>query len=437
MTRKFKNAMREMKIRLAGSLFNDTEGVSWRVDGVLRDSNPDGDQRLLMDLLESEGRDVADVLLEMAVAGTNWMKCTDVEGAMMIFKYIEETGLVDDHHLDSFMMRKGQHFMGRFNMLAEPFWFLMELQNNFPDKTNVLKCVARHPWFSTEMKLDGADDVDEASVRLAIEAGVFEPKERNLLKQRLEIHEQQTKRRAGRAAKRRDAIDAMLDDARLMRDSHFSAYRYRELWLATMERDVEERLRFLSVLTDRKVSQKKKCGYLSNVVEKNLNGEEALALIDWEATKDFLLEAAEGSARGQDAVRAVVKCLVNHYNHIATYRKHTVDDQRQIYAFFQSPDSLLSVMRALEPSAAKGGPGAVQILATMVDTSAPQRWNAQQFQRMPGLNRKLKMAEVEELPNICRALLEVHTHPNRHRSKNIFEEVLDVEARQKIMLMYQ
>ena len=38
-----------------------------------------------------------------------------------------------------------------------------------------------------------------------------------------------------------DAIDAMLDDARLMRDIHFSAYRYRDLWLATMERGVEER----------------------------------------------------------------------------------------------------------------------------------------------------------------------------------------------------
>lgn len=55
----------------------------------------------------------------------------------------------------------------------------------------------------------------------------------------------------------------------------------------------------------------------------------------------------------------------------------------------------------------------------MVDTSAPQRWNAQHFQRMPGLSRKLRMAEVEELPNICRALLEVHTHPNRHGGKNI------------------
>ena len=437
MTRKFKNVMRDIKIHLARSLFNEGEGISWQVHRVLRDSNPDGDQRLLMDLLESEGRDVADVLLEMAVAATNWMKCTDVEGAMRIFKYIKETGLIEDHQLDSFMMRKGQCFMDRFNMLAEPFWFLMELQNNFPDKTKVLKCVARHPWFSTKMKMDRADDVDEASVRLAIEAGVFEPKERNLLKQRLEVHEQQTKRRA---AKRRDAIDAMLDDARLMRDRHFSAYRYRDLWLATMERDVEERLRFLSVLTDRKVSQKKKCEYMSGLLERNLNGTQTLALIDWETTKDFLLEAAEaaeGSARGQDAVRAVVNCLVNHYNHIETYRKHPVDDQRRIYAFFQSPDSLLSVMRALEPSAAKGGPGAVQILATMVDTGSPKRWNAQHFQRMPGLNRKLRMAEVEELPNICQALLEFHTHPNRYGGKDIFEEVLDVEARQKIMLMYQ
>lgn len=54
MTRKFKNAMRDMKINLAGSLFNDTEGVNWRVDGVLSGANPDGDQRLLMDLLEAE-----------------------------------------------------------------------------------------------------------------------------------------------------------------------------------------------------------------------------------------------------------------------------------------------------------------------------------------------------------------------------------------------
>ena len=436
MTRKFKNAMRDMKIRLAGSLFNGTEGLGYRVDSVLGGANPDGDQRLLMDLLEAEGRDVADVLLEMAVAATNWMKCTDVEGAMKIFKYIEETGLIDDHHLDSFMMRKGQHFMGRFNMLAEPFWFLMDLQNNFPDRTSVLKTLSRNPWFSTEMKMDGADDVDEASVRLAIEAGVFEPKERNLLKQRLEDLEQ-TKRRSGKAAKRRDAIDAMIDDARLMRDNHFSAYNYRQLWLATMEQGVDQRLRFLSVLTDRKVSQKKKCGYFSSVLESNLNGTQTLALVDWETTKDFLLEAAEGSVRGQDAVRAVVKCLVNHYNRIETYRKHPVDDQRRIYAFFQSPDSLLSVMRALEPSAAKGGPGAVQILATMVDTSVPHRWNCCAFQRMPGLNRKLKMAEVEELPNLCRAMLEIHNAPNRYGARDLYDEILDTEARQKIMLMYQ
>jgi hypothetical protein len=439
MGRKFKNVMREIKVRVAGSMFKDPGAISWWLDESLRRANPESDQRIVMDLINSEGMDAEDVLLEIALVAADWMKCSDIEGTMQVFKYIEKTGLIDDHQLDTFIIQRGRRFMGRFDKLAEPFWFLMELQKQFPDKMNVLKDLAKHSWFSTSVNLDDADDVDTANIRAAIEAGFFEPKERNLLKRRLEIHEQQTMQKAGETAKRRDAIDDMLDNARLMRDISFSAYSYYQLWLETMEKGIDQRLRFLSVLTDHKVSQKKKCSYMSGFLMKYLDGSDKMvaALPGWEATKDFLLDAVDASSRGYNAALSFVLTLVNHYRSITAFRAHPVDEQKMITDFFKDPTGLLRVMAALEPEAVRTGIAALQVLSMMVDTSDPAQRNAKQYQQMPGLSRRLTMAEVEEMPNLCRTMLTFHNKPNRHDARDLYEEILDTDARQKIMLIYQ
>jgi hypothetical protein len=277
-----------------------------------------------------------------------------------------------------------------------------------------------------------------ASIWAAIDAGVFELKERNLLKRRLEIHEQQTMQKVGEVAKKLDAIDDMLDNARLMRDAHFSAHIYHQLWLETMEKGVDQRLRFLSVLTDRKVSPKKKCGYMSEFLKKYLSGSERMAALPgWEATKDFLLDAIDASAQGYNTAWSFVWALVNHYHDIATFRAHPTDEQKMITNFFKDPTGLLRVMAALEPEAVRTGIAALQVLSMMVDTSDPAQRNFKQYQQMPGLSRQLTMAEVEEMPNLCRIMLAFHKKSNRHDARDLYEEILDTDARQKIMLIYQ
>jgi hypothetical protein len=192
------------------------------------------------------------------------------------------------------------------------------------------------------------------------------------------------------------------------------------------------------VLTDRKVSPKKKCGYMSEFLKKYLDGSSrmTIALLSWEATKDFLLDAIDASSRGYNAVRSFISALVNHYRHIATFRAHPADEQKMITDFFKDPTGLLRVMAALEPGAARAGATALQVLSEMVDTSAPTQWSSKQYQQMPGLSRQLTMAEIEEMPNLCRALFKAHNKPNHHNVMDLYEEILDTDARQKIVLMY-
>jgi hypothetical protein len=438
MDKKFKNAMRKMKVEMVKSVFNYSGETAWMKSDALRETNPEGDQRIVVDLINSEDTDDEDVLLEILLTSANWIKCSDIEDTMQVFKYIKETGLIEDSYLYAFILRKGHEFMWQFDKPVDPFRFLIELQKQFPDKKDVLRSLARHQWLSTSMNLARTSNADTASIRAAIEAGFFEPKERGLLKQRLETHEQQTTRKAGEMAKRRDAIDDMLDNARLMRDTRFSVYDYEQLWIETMEKGVDQRLRFLSVLTDRKVSPERKHEFMYEFLMEYLSsGERMAALPGWEATKDFLLDAVDASAQGYNTAWSFVWALVNHYRNIATFQTHSADEQKMITDFFKDPSGLLRVMAALEPEALKTGIAALEVLSMMVDTSNPAQRDFKQYQQMPGLSRRLTMAEVEEMPNLCRVMLAFHNKSNRRDARDLYEEILDTEARQKITLVYQ
>jgi hypothetical protein len=71
----------------------------------------------------------------------------------------------------------------------------------------------------------------------------------------------------------------------------------------------------------------------------------------------------------------------------------------------------------------------------MVETTDTTQWNAN-YQQMPGLSRRLTMAEVEEMPSLCRALFIAHNNPNHRSTRGLYKKILNAEARKKIMLMY-